>query len=81
MNSGSSKMGPPTSIKWLPNLAERVIFGETDQQDVQVLYSLNLNSHPDFYLLKYSKDNIYQNHPQTIGEVKAAIKAEIREIE
>jgi hypothetical protein len=28
----------------------------------------------------YLKDNVYENNPQTIGELKAAITAKIREI-
>ena len=35
---------------------------------------------PDFYLWGYLKDSVYQNNPQTIGELKAAIAAKIREI-
>jgi hypothetical protein len=34
---------------------------------------------PDFYLWGYLKDNVYENNPQTIGELKAAITAKIRE--
>jgi hypothetical protein len=36
---------------------------------------------PDFYLYLwgYLKDNVYENNPQTIGELKAAITAKIRE--
>jgi len=34
----------------------------------------------DFYLWGYLKDNAYQNNPQTIAELKAAIAAKIREI-
>ena len=37
-------------------------------------------NHPDFYLWGYLKDNVYENNPQTIGELKAAITAKIREI-
>jgi len=47
-----------------------------------------LNAHPyspdlnlqDVYLWRYLKDNVYQNNPQTIGELKAAITAKISEI-
>ena len=42
-------------------------------------YSPDLNP-PDFYLWGYLKDNVYENNPQTIGELKAAITAKIREI-
>ena len=33
-----------------------------------------------FYLWGYLKDNVYENNPQTIVELKAAITAKIREI-
>jgi hypothetical protein len=33
----------------------------------------------DFYLCGYLKDNVYENNPQTIGELKAAITAKIRD--
>jgi hypothetical protein len=33
-----------------------------------------------FYLWGYLKDNVYENNPQTIGELKAAITAKIMEI-
>jgi hypothetical protein len=42
-------------------------------------HSPNLNP-PYFYLWVYLKDNVYENNPQTIGELKAAITAKIREI-
>jgi hypothetical protein len=42
-------------------------------------HSPDLN-HPYFYLWGYLKDNVYENNPQTIGELKAAITAKIREI-
>jgi hypothetical protein len=35
---------------------------------------------PYFYLWGYLKDYVYVNNPQTIGELKAAITAKIREI-
>jgi hypothetical protein len=35
---------------------------------------------PDFYLWGYLKDNVYENNPQTIGELKAAITTKFREI-
>ena len=35
---------------------------------------------PYFYLWGYLKDNVHENNPQTIGELKAAITAKIREI-
>jgi hypothetical protein len=33
-----------------------------------------------FYLWEYLKDSVYENNPQIIGELKAAITAKIREI-
>jgi hypothetical protein len=39
-----------------------------------------LNLPPDLYLWWYLKDNVYENNPQTIGELKAVITANIREI-
>jgi hypothetical protein len=42
-------------------------------------HSPDLNP-PYFYLWGYLKDNVYENNPQTIGELKAAITAMIREI-
>ena len=42
-------------------------------------HSPDLNP-PDFYLLGYLKDNVYENNPQTIGELKAAITGKIRQI-
>jgi hypothetical protein len=35
---------------------------------------------PYFDLWGYLKDNVHKNNPQTIGELKAAITAKIREI-
>ena len=35
---------------------------------------------PDFNLWGYLKDNVYENNPQTIGELKAAITGRIRQI-
>jgi hypothetical protein len=35
---------------------------------------------PYFDLWGYLKDNVHENNPQTIGELKAAITAKIREI-
>jgi hypothetical protein len=43
------------------------------------VHSPDLNP-PDLYLWEYLKDNVYENNPQTIGELKAAITAKIREI-
>ena len=35
---------------------------------------------PDVYLWGYLKDNVYENNPQAIGELKAAITGKIRQI-
>ena len=42
-------------------------------------HSLDLNP-PDFYLWGYLKDRVYENNPQTIGDLKTAITARIRAI-
>jgi hypothetical protein len=42
-------------------------------------HSPDLNP-PYFYLWGYLKDNVHEKNPQTIGELKAAITAKIREI-
>jgi hypothetical protein len=39
-----------------------------------------LETPPDLYLWGYLKDNVHENNPQTIGELKAEITAKIREI-
>jgi hypothetical protein len=53
------------SSQWYPKL----------HQYCHIAHSPDLNP-PDFYL----KGNVYENDPQTIGELKAAITAKIREI-
>ncbi len=42
-------------------------------------HSPDLNP-PDFYLWGYLKDHVYENNPQTIGDLKTAIAARIRAI-
>ena len=42
-------------------------------------HSPDLNP-PDFHLWGYLKANVYENNPQTIGELKAAITGKIRQI-
>ena len=42
-------------------------------------HSPDLNP-PDFYLWGYFKDNVYENNPQTIPELKRAITVRIRRI-
>ena len=43
------------------------------------MHSRDLNT-PDFYLWDFLKDNVYQNNPQTIAELKEAITQQIRSI-
>ena len=42
-------------------------------------HSSDLNP-PDVYLWGYLKENVYENNPQTIGKLKAAITGKIRQI-
>ena len=74
---------PHTSNHTLDSLRER--FQErliSRKCDIEwTPHSPDLNP-PDLYLWGYLKDNVYQNNPQTIGELKTAIAiaAKIREI-
>jgi hypothetical protein len=83
MNSGSGNMGatPHTtndSLAWLrARFKDRLISRKCEIE--WVAHSPDLNP-PYFYLWGYLKDNVYENNPQTIGELKAAITAKIREI-
>jgi hypothetical protein len=83
MNSGSGKMGatPHTtndSLAWLrERFKDRLISRKCEIE--WAVHSPDLNP-PYFYLWGYLKDNVYENNPQTIGELKAAITAKIREI-
>ena len=72
---------PHTSNDSLVWLKERFQEGLISRKcDVEwAPHSPDLNP-PDFYLWGYLKDNVYQNNPQTIGELKATITAKIREI-
>ena len=66
------------TLDWLrERFQERLISRKCDVEWAP--HSPDLNP-PDFYLWGYLKDNVYQNNPQTIGELKAAIAAKIREI-
>ena len=56
------------SSQWCPKL----------HQYCHIVHSPDLNP-PDLYLWGYLKDNVHENNPQTIGELKAAITAKIRE--
>ena len=66
------------TLDWLrERFQERLISRKCDVE--WATHSPDLNP-PDFDLWGYLKDNVYQNNPQTIGELKAAIAAKIREI-
>ena len=83
MNSGSGKMGatPHTtndSLAWLrERFKDRLISRKCEIE--WAAHSPDLNP-PYFYLWGYLKDNVHEKNPQTIGELKAAITAKIREI-
>jgi hypothetical protein len=83
MNSGSSKMGATShttndSLAWLrERFKDRLISRKCEIE--WAVHSPDLNP-PYFYLWGYLKDNVYENNPQIIGELKAAITAKIREI-
>ena len=79
MNSGSGKMEATTndSLAWFrERFKDRLISRKCDIE--WAVHSPDLNP-PYFYLWGYLKDNVYENNPQTIGELKAAITAKIRE--
>ena len=85
MTSGSTKTGrpPQTSnqtleLDWLRELfQERLISSKCDFEWAP--HSPDLNP-PDFYMWGDLKDSAYQNNPQTIGKLKAATAAKIRDI-
>ena len=83
MNSGSGKMGatPHTtndSLAWLRERFKDILISRKCEIEWTV-HSPDLNP-PYLYLWGYLKDNVYENNPQTIGELKAAITAKIKEI-
>ena len=66
------------SLAWLrERFKDRLIIRKCEIE--WAAHSPDLNP-PYFYLWGYLKDNVYENNPQTIGELKAAITAKIREI-
>ena len=66
------------SLAWLrERFKDRLISRKCEIE--WAVHSPDLNP-PYFYLWGYFKDNVYENNPQTIGELKAAITAKIREI-
>ena len=78
----SARRGDPHTsnhtLDWLrEQFQERLINRKCDVEWAP--HSPDLNP-PDFYLWGYLKDNVYQNNPLTIGELKAAIAAKIRKI-
>jgi hypothetical protein len=68
------------SLAWLrERFKDRLISRKCEIE--WVAHSPDLNPPPPyFYLWGYLKDNVYENNPQTIGELKEAITAKIREI-
>lgn len=66
------------SLEWLQRrFGERLISRRCPVEWAP--HSPDLNP-PDFYLWGYLKDNVYQNNPRTIPELKTAITAKIRAI-
>ena len=66
------------TLTWLrQRFQERLISRRCDSEWAP--HSPDLNP-PDFYLWGYLKDHVYENNPQTIMDLKAAITARIREI-
>ena len=65
------------SLAWLQQrFLDRLISHRCDPQWSP--HSLDLNP-PDFYMWGYLKDRVYGNNPQTIADMKAAIRAIPRE--
>jgi hypothetical protein len=84
MNNGSGKMWttPHTTNDSLAWLRER-FKDRLNNRKCEIewaAHSPDLNPPPYFYLWGYLKDIVFENNPQTIGELKAAITAKIREI-
>ena len=77
-----ARRGHPPHIKCLPTwlrerFDDRLISRRCDVE--WAAHSTDLNP-LDFYLWGYLKYNVYENNPQTIGELKAAITGKIRQI-
>ena len=86
MNNGSGKMWttPHTtndSLAWLrERFKDRLNNRKCEIEWAAHSPDLNPPPSPYFYLWGYLKDIVFENNPQTIGELKAAITAKIREI-
>ena len=66
------------SLEWLREcFGDRLISRRYDPEWAS--HSPDLNP-PDFYLWGYLKDNVYQDNPQTIPELKTAITTKIRTV-
>ena len=66
------------SLAWLrERFDDRLISRRCDVE--WAAHSPDLNP-PYIYLWGYLKDNVYENNPQIIGELKAAITGKIRQI-
>ena len=77
-----ARLGHPhtsnVSLAWLSEwFDDRLISRRCDVE--WAAHSPDLNP-PDFYLRGISRNNVYENNPQTIGELKAAITGKIRQI-
>ena len=65
------------TLTWLRQRFQERLISRCDPEWAP--HSPDLNP-PDFYLWGYLKDHVYENNPQTIMDLKAAITAMIREI-
>ena len=63
-------------MEWLRRFGDRLISHRCEIDWAP--HSPDLNP-PDFYLSGYLKDNVYENNPQTIPELKTAITGRIKE--
>jgi hypothetical protein len=77
-HSGSNRMGQhPTLHGLLLRFGDRLISFKTE--NIWAPHSPDLNP-LDFFLWGYAKDNVYQNNPQTVQELKNEITQFIRRI-
>ena len=75
---GATPHNSNVSLAWLrERFDDKLISRRCDVE--WAAHSPDLNP-PDFYLWGYLKDNVYENNPQTIGELKAAITGKIKQI-
>ena len=81
-SSGSNRMVPPPHLKRIIGMATAVFPWPIDLPQVwpAVVAAFTGLEPPDFYMWGYLKDRVYGNNPQTIPDLKAAIKAAIRAI-